>query len=149
LANVRGLRDLNSIISKRNQLVSTINKLDLTQSIKIISDIKRSQSDFFLIFRSTRFSVYISPSIHPSTYCSMGSVPVGAQCPLTSSLSEFLGYWDWLWYPGLLPMLVSIAFPFAFHISVFPIHSSSLAIEVNSYFFIMTYVSAPIGQPFT
>src|SRR6218665_774517 len=48
----------------------------------------------------------------------MGSVPVGAQCPLTSSLGEFLGYWDWLWSPGLLPVLVSSAFPFAFHISV-------------------------------
>jgi len=25
--------------------------------------------------------------------------------PLTSSLGEFPGYWDWLWYPGLPPML--------------------------------------------
>src|SRR6218665_3700844 len=49
----------------------------------------------------------------------MGSVPVGVQCPLTSSQGEFLGYWDWLWYPGLPPVLVSIAFPFAFHILVF------------------------------
>ena len=38
----------------------------------------------------------------------MGSAPVGAQYPLTSSLGEFLGYWDWLWYPGLSPVLVSI-----------------------------------------
>src|SRR6218665_359256 len=49
----------------------------------------------------------------------MGSTPIGVQCPLTSSLCEFPGYWGWLWYPGLLPVLVSIAFPFAFHISVF------------------------------
>src|SRR6218665_258712 len=49
----------------------------------------------------------------------MGSVPVGVQCPLTSSLGGFLGYWDWLWYPGKPPVLVSIAFPFAFHILVF------------------------------
>src|SRR6218665_2922503 len=49
----------------------------------------------------------------------MGSVPVGVQCPLISSLGGFLGYWDWLWYPGKPPVLVSIAFPFAFHILVF------------------------------
>src|SRR6218665_2170652 len=29
----------------------------------------------------------------PSTHLSMGSVPKGVQCPLTSSLGEFLGYW--------------------------------------------------------
>ena len=45
-------------------------------------------------------------------YCiSLGSQPVGVQCPLTSSLAELPGYWDWLWYPGLPPVLVSIAFP--------------------------------------
>ena|SRR6218665_2921891 len=48
----------------------------------------------------------------------MGSTSVGVQCPLTSSLGEFPDYQDWLWYPGLLRVLVSIAFPFAFHISV-------------------------------
>ena len=32
---------------------------------------------------------------------------------------EFPGYWNWLWYPGLPPVLKSIAFPFAFHISLF------------------------------
>src|SRR6218665_2348285 len=61
----------------------------------------------------------IGVSIHPSIHCSMGSAPVGVQCPLTSSLGEFPGYWDWLWYPGLSPVLVSNAFPFAFHIWVF------------------------------
>src|SRR6218665_2898885 len=51
----------------------------------------------------------------------MGSVPVGDQCPLTSSLGEFPGYWDWLWCPGLSPMLESIAFPLAFpYLCVFP-----------------------------
>ena len=40
----------------------------------------------------------------------MGSVPVGVQCPLTSSLGDF---------PGLSPVLVSITFPFTCHISVF------------------------------
>src|SRR6218665_588251 len=35
---------------------------------------------------------------------------------LTTRVPRLLG---WLWYPGLTPMLVSITFPFAFHISVF------------------------------
>src|SRR6218665_3173647 len=60
----------------------------------------------------------------------MGSAPVGAH--LTSSLGEFLGYRDWLWYPGISPVLVSVALPFAFHISVFSIHSSSPAIGFHS-----------------
>src|SRR6218665_1866312 len=65
----------------------------------------------------------------------MGSAPAGAQCPLTSSLGEFPGYKDWLWYSGLSPVLVSIAIPFAFHISVFSIHSSSLTIGFHSFIF--------------
>src|SRR6218665_45084 len=34
---------------------------------------------------------------HPSIHCSVGSTPihVGVQCPLTSSLGEFPGYYDW------------------------------------------------------
>src|SRR6218665_3051287 len=73
----------------------------------------------------------VKANIHifiPSIHCSMGSAPVGVQCPLTSSLYEFPGYWDWLWYPRLSPVLVSNAFPFTFHIWVFSIHSSSRAI---------------------
>jgi len=31
---------------------------------------------------------------YPSIHRSMGSAPVGVQCPLTSSLGEFLSYWD-------------------------------------------------------
>jgi len=76
----------------------------------------------------------------------MGSAPVGAQCPLTSSLGEFLGYWDWLWYPGLSPVLVSVALPFAFHISVFSIHSSSLPLDFIRLFFTVA-VSASHHQP--
>src|SRR6218665_3466886 len=49
----------------------------------------------------------------------MGSVPIGVQCSLTSSLGEFPGYYGWLWYLGLSPVLVSIALPFTFHILVF------------------------------
>src|SRR6218665_1716243 len=59
----------------------------------------------------------------------MGSSPVGAQSPLTSSSGEFLGSWDWLWYPGLSPVLVSIALPLAFHVSVFSIHTSSQPLD--------------------
>jgi len=58
----------------------------------------------------------------------MGSAPVGAQRPLTSSLGEFLGYWDWFWYPGLSLVFVSIALLFA-------IHCSSLAIGFHSSIF--------------
>ena len=42
----------------------------------------------------------------PSIHCSTGSAPVSVQANRTG-------------YPGLSPVLVSIAFPFAFHISVF------------------------------
>jgi len=80
----------------------------------------------------------------------VGSVPVGVQCPLTFSLCEFPDYQDWLWYPGLSPMLVFIAFPFAFHISrCLSTHSSSPVIEFHLCFFFTTDVSAPIGRPFT
>src|SRR6218665_1627150 len=47
-------------------------------------------------------------------------MPVGVQCPISSSLGEFPSYWDWLWCPGLSPVLVSIAHLFAFHTSCFP-----------------------------
>jgi len=53
--------------------------------------------------------------IHPAIHRSMSSAPFGVQCPLTSSLGEFLGYWDWLW---LSPVFAFITSPFAFHISV-------------------------------
>src|SRR6218665_2457520 len=47
-------------------------------------------------------------------------MPVGVQCPISSSLGEFPSYWDWLWCPGLSPLLVSIALPFAFQTWCFP-----------------------------
>src|SRR6218665_2681542 len=47
-------------------------------------------------------------------------MPVGVQCPISSTLREFPSYWDWLWCPGLSPLLVSIALPFAFHTWCFP-----------------------------
>src|SRR6218665_2162437 len=76
-------------------------------------------------------------------FVSLGIQPVGVQCPLTFSLGEFPNYSDWLWYPGLSPVLVSIAFPLAFHILVFSNHSSP-AIGLHSCFFFTTVVSAPI-----
>src|SRR6218665_1274650 len=45
---------------------------------------------------------------------------VGVQCPISSSLGEFPSYWDWLWCPGLSPVLMSITLPFAFHTWCFP-----------------------------
>src|SRR6218665_3780210 len=47
-------------------------------------------------------------------------MPVGVQCPISFSLGESPSYWDWLWCPGLSPVLVSIALPFAFHTWCFP-----------------------------
>src|SRR6218665_1971017 len=47
-------------------------------------------------------------------------MPVGVQCPISSSIGEFPSYCDWLWYPVLSPVLVPIALPFAFHTWRFP-----------------------------
>src|SRR6218665_2273276 len=47
-------------------------------------------------------------------------MPVGVQCPISSSLGEFPSYWDWLWCPVLSPVLVSMVLPFAFHTWCFP-----------------------------
>ena len=65
-------------------------------------------------------SALIANSIHPLIHGLSARWCPFVQCPLSSSLGEFLGYWDWLGYPELPPVLVFIAFsPFAFHISVF------------------------------
>src|SRR6218665_236733 len=59
----------------------------------------------------------------------MGSAPVGVQCPLTSSLCEFMGSGDL----GFRPCWCPSPFPSPFmHISVFSIHSSSPAIGFHS-----------------
>src|SRR6218665_2364438 len=47
-------------------------------------------------------------------------MPVGVQCPISSSLGEFPSYWDWLWCTGISPVLVFIALTFAFHTWCFP-----------------------------
>src|SRR6218665_643232 len=58
----------------------------------------------------------------------MGSVPVGVQCPLASSLVEFLGYWDWLWYPGFRPCWCPSPFPSPSISQCYSIHYSLPAI---------------------
>src|SRR6218665_3487229 len=50
----------------------------------------------------------------------LGLNAVGVQCPIASSLGQFTSYWDWIWCPGLLPVLVSITLPLAFHTWCFP-----------------------------
>src|SRR6218665_3995051 len=76
----------------------------------------------------------------------LGLQPVGVQCPITSSLCEFPGYWDWLRYPGLPPVLVSIAFSLCLpYLGVFPftLHLPLDFISVSS--LLPTYLqSAPI-----
>ena len=79
-----------------------------------------------------------------------------AQSPLVSNVPSLSHYrWvsrllGWLWYPSWAPpVLFSIAFPFAFHISVFLHHFSSLAIEFQSCFFLTADVFAPIRSLFT
>src|SRR6218665_3663818 len=55
-----------------------------------------------------------------SSSLSLGSMAVGVQCPISSSLGDFPSYGDWLWCPGLSPVLVSITLPFAFNTWCFP-----------------------------
>src|SRR6218665_1564134 len=71
-------------------------------------------------------------SIMVSLIICIVSVPgqTASWCPMSPHfLGEFPGYWDWLWYPGLLPMLVSFAyFPSPSISQCFSFHSSSPAI---------------------
>src|SRR6218665_4071033 len=85
--------------------------------------------------------------IRTSIHRSMGSATVCAQCPFTSSLGEFQGYREWLWYHGLSPVLVSIALPFAFYIWMFSIHSSSPAIGFHSSIFLLRRNLHPTTNP--
>src|SRR6218665_3418272 len=85
-------------------------------------------------------------SLHAFFGITLGLQPVGVQCPITSSLCEFPGYWDWLRYPGLPPVLVSIAFSLCLpYLGVFPftLHLPLDFISVSS--LLPTYLqSAPI-----
>src|SRR6218665_2296324 len=62
-------------------------------------------------------------------------MPVGVQCPISSSLGEFPSYWDWLWCPGLSPVFVSIPLPFAFHTWCFP-----FALIYHWYSYILVFI---------
>src|SRR6218665_3511927 len=50
--------------------------------------------------------------------------------PISSSLGEFPSYWDWHWCPGLSPVFVFIALPFAFHTLLFPFALLFLLISI-------------------
>src|SRR6218665_4059474 len=71
-------------------------------------------------------------------------MPVGVPCSIFSSLGEFPSYWDWLWCPGLSPVLVSIALPFAFHTWCFP-----LALICHWILIVFLLYRHPFGRPFT
>src|SRR6218665_1698926 len=63
-------------------------------------------------------------SIHPLIHV------LRVQCSFTSSLGEFPGYCDWLWYPGLSPVLVSYPSPCIYQ--CFSIQFSSPVFEFHS-----------------
>src|SRR6218665_3063150 len=73
-------------------------------------------------------------------------MPVGVQCPISSSLGEFPSYWDWLWCPGLSPVLVSIAFPSPFILYVFL--SLFLPLDFNRVSSFRPTYRHPFGRPF-
>src|SRR6218665_515833 len=78
-------------------------------------------------------------------YCciTMDPQPVEVQRPITSSLCEFSGYWDLLRYPGLPPVLVSIAFSPASSISRYFPFTLPLPLDFISVSSLrLTYVSA-------
>src|SRR6218665_2395065 len=79
---------------------------------------------------------------------SMGSAPVGVQCPLTSSLGEFLGYWADSgilgYYPCWCPRL-SLRLPY---LGVFPF-TLSPAIGFHSCFLLRSMYLHLFGQHFT
>ena len=62
----------------------------------------------------------------------MGSAPVGVQCPLTSSLGEFPGYWAGSGILGFRPCWCPLPFPSTSISRCFSIRSSSLAIGFHS-----------------
>src|SRR6218665_1903795 len=82
---------------------------------------------------------------------SLGSTSVGVQCPISFSLGGFPSYWDWLWCPGLSPVLVSIALPFAFHTWCFPfaLIYDNLPLDFNRVSSLRPTYRRPFGRPFT
>jgi len=78
----------------------------------------------------------------------MSSEPIAVQCPFTSSLREFRGYWAGSGIPGPPPMLVSTAFPCASISRSFPIHSSSPALDFIRVPYLRPTYLQPFGRPF-
>src|SRR6218665_378299 len=76
----------------------------------------------------------------------MGSVPVGVQCPLTSSLGEFLGYWAGSGILGYRPCWRPSPFPSPSISRCFSIHSSP-AIGFHSFFPLRPMYLHPFGRP--
>src|SRR6218665_318985 len=76
-------------------------------------------------------------------------MPVGVQFPISSSLDEFPSYWDWLWCPGLSPVLVSIALPFAFHAYLVFSIRSYLPLDFDSVSSLRPTYRHQFGRPFT
>ena len=72
-------------------------------------------------------------------------MPAGVQCTISSSHGEFPSYWDWLWCPGLSPVLVwrcPSPFPSLSILGVF--HSLLSAIGFQTCFFFTADISPPI-----
>src|SRR6218665_1068054 len=67
----------------------------------------------------------------------MGSAPVGVQCLLTSSLGEFLGYWAGSGILGYRTCWCPLSFPLPSMSRCLSIHSSSPAIELISFMFLL------------
>src|SRR6218665_575277 len=102
-------------------------------------------SEYILVYLPSKH-----PSIHPSIKPSIHGFSA-RWCPIVPSLPHYVSrLLGWLWYPGLPPVLVSIAFPFVFHISVFlyPLFFTCHChfIRVSS---LRPKYLHPFGRPFT
>src|SRR6218665_110376 len=78
-------------------------------------------------------------------------MPLGVQCPISSSLGEFpSSYWDWLWCPGFSPVLVSMIHRSSLHFPylVFSIRSY-LPLDFNRHSSLRPTYRHPFGRPFT
>src|SRR6218665_2198147 len=65
-------------------------------------------------------------------------------CPRTG---EFPGCWDWLWCPGLSPLLVSLAFSSAFHTLCFPFNLLHLPLDFIRVSPLWPMYRHPFGRP--
>jgi len=98
-------------------------------------------------WHNQQVSICIYAAIYPSIHSSMGSAPVGVQCPLTYSLGEFPFCWDWLWYSGLSPVLMSRRLSLRLpYLNVFPFTLLHLPLDFIHLFFTVVGF-APRHQP--